>query len=100
MNTRILRMCDRTPISKYKIWRVRDLGQMQPLLFSIEHGAVTMRIEGAINDRCVWWRLPLARHREQARELFAELESCQVRGLPAAAKRAWLKGIDSGFYRE
>lgn len=99
MNTRILRMIDRTPIKtprglwKHPVWRVAGLGQMQPVLFSIEHGCVTLRIEDAAerhgNVAPCWAALPLPRHKARAKGLFAHLETCKINGTRSAASQAW-----------
>lgn len=103
MNTRILRMCERSPIDRA---RVTDLGQLQPVIFSIEHGRPTLRIEG-VADRwgrlsACWWVLDLTARegREQARERFAHLETCKRDGLESDAARVWreMGGCNMGVY--
>lgn len=89
MNTRILRMCERSPLAGFNIRRVVGLGQMQPVLFGIEHGTVRLRIEDAQGGRACWNVLPLPRYKAKAKALFAHLEECKAKGLRSTASQAW-----------
>jgi hypothetical protein len=106
MLTRILRMIDRTPIEtpsgpwRHPVWRVAGLGQLQPVLFGREGArGITLRIEGAMGDQCVWHVLPLRTHRKLAKALFAALEWHKAHGTPSAARAAWIAGKAAGIYR-
>lgn len=89
MNTRILRMCQRSPIKGCNIRRVAGLGQMQPVLFGIEHGTVRLRIEDAQGGRPCWAVLPLPQYKARAKALFRHLEHCKATGQRSAASQAW-----------
>jgi hypothetical protein len=106
MNTRILRMIDRTPIAtpngewRHPCWRVAGLGQLQPVLFGREgERGITLRIEGTVNGHCVWHVLPLRTHKPAAKAHFAALEWHKAHGTPNSAKAAWLAGKAAGVYR-
>lgn len=91
MNTRILRMCDRPPLkSHWTMRRVRDLGQMQPVLFAFEgERGLTLRIEGVAQGRACWQVLPLPRYKAQAKAAFAELEAHKADGTDTPARAVW-----------
>lgn len=98
MNTRILRMCYRSPVDRARVVDA-GLGQLQPVIFGIEHGRPTLRIEG-VADRwgwlsACWWVLDLTTRegREQAKERFAHLEMCRREGLESDAAKAWNRGL-------
>lgn len=97
MNTRILRMCHRRPVTTdgYRFpWRVEGIGQLQPVLFGIEaERGITLRIEG-VADRhgkssWCWWILPLSTCKPLAKALFSGLEECHANGTESAAMRLW-----------
>ena len=94
MNTRILRMCRRSVLRGDNTRHVADLGQLQPVLFCIERDrGVSLRIEDAAERhgklRPCWAVLPLPRHKQRAKELFAHLEQCKAAGTRTAAAQAW-----------
>jgi hypothetical protein len=90
MNTRILRMCRRMPHAHTRL--VEDLGQVQPVLFCIERGGVSLRIENAgerygTMQPC-WAVLPLPKYKARAKDLFSHLERCKAKGTRSAASKA------------
>ena len=87
MNTRILRMCERAPIGHIR--HVRDLGQLQPVLFGFERGRVTLRIEIAERGRPAWGIYPLPWTKKVAKKAFAALEKCKHDGTRSAAWAVW-----------
>lgn len=92
MNTRILRMCSRFRYPKsgeLSCRSIRDMGQLQPVLFGIEHGRPTLRIEGMASGRACWWVLPLPKFKAQAKSLFAELEAHKRNGTRGPAAKWW-----------
>lgn len=106
MNTRILRMIDRRPIAaargqwKLRSWRIAGVGYLQPTLLAIEsERGITLRIEGAVGNRCVWHVLPLATSRTLAKAHLALLEWHKARGTAGPAQAAWQAGKAAGVYR-
>lgn len=89
MNTRILRMCELHTIGA-RTRRVVGLGQLQPVLFSVEpRRGPTLRIESVAQARPCWRVLPLPGYRAEAKRLFAELEACKARGEKSPAWQVW-----------
>lgn len=101
MNTRILRMIDRSPIEtpngpwRHPVWLVDGLGQLQPVLFGVECGAPTLRIEGMADcfgaPRACWHVLPLPHHKRKAKALFADLERHKEAGTRGPASQWWFE---------
>lgn len=92
MNTRILRMCDRS-MRWQKCWRVVGLGQLQPVLFGWERDGVTLRIEGIADRHGIttwcWWILRLPHCKPQAKAAFSELERHKATNTESGAMRLW-----------
>lgn len=87
MNVRLLRSSERLVVGKGRIWR--GLGQMQPVIMGWERGRITLRIEDVEGGRPCWRILPLPRHRQEAKRLFAYVEACGRDGVPTEASKAW-----------
>lgn len=94
MNIRILKMCRRSPLRGNNIRVVSGLGQLQPVMFSIDRGGVpAFRCEDAQNGRACLVKLPLPNHKARAKALFAELEHHKANGTRTAA---WLAHMGTG----
>lgn len=86
MNTRILRMC----ASRRGARRVRGLGQLQPVIFSIGRlGSPVLRIETATPRGPAYASLPLPQSKATAKKLFAALETAKLDGTHSDAVSAW-----------
>jgi hypothetical protein len=87
-------MCDRKPLLRgFTIWRVVGLGQMQPVLFGIEKGKITLRAETVASGRCAWGVYPLPWQKGEAKRALSELLSAKRDGRDSSAKAAWLARI-------
>lgn len=86
MQTNLLRIAERTYTGGRNF---RGLGQLQPVLFGRERGAMTLRIEGVAGGRPCWHVLPFPAHKAEAKRLLGELIACKAEGRPSAARIAW-----------
>lgn len=87
MDIRLLRSSERLMVGRGRIWN--GLGQMQPVIMGWERGRITLRIEDVEGGRPCWRILPLPRHRQEAKRLFAHVEACARDGLRTEASKAW-----------
>lgn len=91
MDTRLLRMAQRSEISGVRSRIFRGLGQLQPVIMGFEGGLLKLRIEGVCDGRPCWWRFNLhdPEQKRRAKAHFAELEVCKRDGTRSSASQAW-----------
>lgn len=94
MNTRILKMCQRSEIKGNICFHVPSLGQLQPVLFSHESNKrFTFRAEDVAErygemQSCISI-LDFRYHKPLIRKLFAELEGYRTSGAETPAAKWW-----------